>query len=125
MDDFESWRHQVRLLFQARPQWQIIAEVSDGLEAVQKAEDLKPDLILLDIGLPKLNGIEAAQRIRQVSPSSKIIFLSQNNDRDIVQAALSTGALGYVHKTHARSDLLPAIEAVLQGRQSVSSSIKS
>jgi CheY-like chemotaxis protein len=86
--------------------------------------DLKPDLIVLDIGLPKLNGIEAARRIRQLSPSSKIIFLSQNNDRDIVQVALSTGALGYVHKTQARSDLLPAIEAVLQGRQFVSSSIK-
>jgi DNA-binding NarL/FixJ family response regulator len=124
VDDFERWRHQVRLLFQARPQWQIIAEVSDGSEAVQKVAHLKPDLIVLDIGLPKLNGIEAARRIRQLSPSSKIIFLSQNNDRDIVQAALSTGALGYVQKTDVRSDLLPAIEAVLQGRQFVSSSIK-
>ena len=123
-DDFEDWRRQVRLLFQARPQWQIIAEASDGSEAVQKAADLKPDLIVLDIGLPKLNGIEAARRIRQLSPSSKIIFLSQVNDREIVQAGLSTGALGYVHKTHVRSDLLPAIEVVLQGRQFVSSSIK-
>jgi DNA-binding NarL/FixJ family response regulator len=124
VDDFEGWRDQVRLLFQARPQWQIIAEVSDGSEAVQKVADLKPDLIVLDISLPKLNGIEAARRIRQLSPSSKIIFLSQNNDRDIVQAALSTGALGYVHKRDVRSDLLPAIEAVLQGKQFVSSSIK-
>jgi DNA-binding NarL/FixJ family response regulator len=112
------------LLFQARPQWQIIAEMSDGSEAVQKAADLKPDLIVLDIGLPKLNGIEAARRIRHLSPSSTIVFLSQNNDLDIVRAALSTGALGYVQKTDVRSDLLPAIEAVLQGRQFVSSSIK-
>jgi DNA-binding NarL/FixJ family response regulator len=125
VDDFEGWRHQVRLLFQARPQWQIIAEVSDGPEAVQKAADLKPDLIVLDIGLPKLNGIEAARRIRHLSPSSTIVFLSQNNDPDVVRAALSTGALGYVHKTDLRSDLLPAIEAVLQGRQFVSSSIRS
>ena len=124
MDDFESWRYQVRLLFQARPQWQIIAEMSDGSEAVQKVADLKPDLIVLDIGLPKLNGIEAARRIRQLSPSSTIVFLSQNNDPDVVLAALSTGALGYVQKTDGRSDLLPAIEAVLQGRQFVSSSIK-
>ena len=123
-DDYEPWRRQVRLLFQARPRWQIIAEVSDGSEAVQKVADLKPDLIVLDIGLPKLNGIEAARRIRQLSPGSKIIFLSQNNDRDIVQVALSTGALGYVHKTYAKSDLLRAIEAVLQCRKFVSSSIK-
>ncbi len=123
-DDFENWRRQVHSLLQARPAWQVIAEASDGSETVQKAADLKPDLIVLDIGLPKLNGIEAARRIRQLSPSSKIIFLSQVNDREVVQTGLSTGALGYVHKTHVRSDLLPAIEAVLQGREFVSSSIK-
>jgi DNA-binding NarL/FixJ family response regulator len=67
-EDFEGWRRQVRLLFQARPQWQIIVEVSDGTEAVRKAQELKPDLILLDIGLPKLNGIQAAQEIRQLPP---------------------------------------------------------
>ena len=94
VDDFEDWRRQVHSLLQARPEWQVIAEASDGSEAVQKAEELKPDLILLDIGLPKLNGIEAARQIRQRSPSSKIIFLSQNNDLDVVQAALSTGASG-------------------------------
>jgi len=66
-DDYEGWRRQVRLLFQERPQWHVIAEASDGSEAVQKAEELKPDLILLDIGLPKLNGIEAARRIQQLS----------------------------------------------------------
>jgi DNA-binding NarL/FixJ family response regulator len=124
VDDFEGWRDQVRILFQARPQWQIIAEVSDGSEAVQKAADLKPDLIVLDISLPKLNGIEAARQIQQFSPNSRIVFLSQNNDLDIVRAAFSTGALGYVCKPDSQSDLLPAIEAVLQGRQFVSSSIK-
>ena len=124
VDDFEGWRRQVRLLFQAQPQWQIIAEVSDGSEAVQKVADLKPDLIVLDIGLPKLNGIEAARGMRHLSPTSTIVFLSLNNDPDVVRAALSAGALGYVHKTDVARDLLPAIEAVLQGRQFVSSSIK-
>ena len=124
MDDFEGWRYEVRLLFQARSQWQIIAEMSDGLEVVQKVADLKPDLIVLDIGLPKVNGIEAARQIRRLSPNSTIVFLSQNNDPDVVRAALSTGALGYVQKIDVRSDLLPAIEAVLQGRQFVSGSIK-
>jgi DNA-binding NarL/FixJ family response regulator len=120
VDDFEGWRHQVRLLFQAQPQWQIIAEASDGSEAVHIAAELKPDLILLDISLPKLNGIEATPRIRQLSPSSKIIFLSQHNDLDIVRAALGTGALGYVRKTDAGSELLPAVDAVLRGKQFVS-----
>jgi DNA-binding NarL/FixJ family response regulator len=124
VDDFENWRRQVHSLLQARPAWQVIAEASDGSEAVQKAEDLKPDLILLDIGLPKLNGIEAARRIRQRSPSSKIIFLSQNSDLDVVRAAVATGALGYVLKTDAGRELLPAVDAVLRGKQFVSSSLK-
>ncbi len=123
-DDYEGWRRQARLLFQARPEWQLIAEASDGSEAIQKAGELKPDLIVLDIGLPKLNGIEAARQIRQLSPSSKIVFLSQNNDRDIVGAALSTGALGYVHKTDGQSELLAAVDAVLRGKQYLSSSLK-
>ena len=124
VDDFENWRRQVHSLLQARPAWQVIAEASDGSEAVQKAEDLKPDLILLDIGLPKLNGIQAARRIRQRSPSSKIVFLSQNSDLDVVRAALGTGALGYVLKTDAGRELLPAVDAVLRGKQFVSSSLK-
>ena len=97
-DDFENWRRQVRLLFQARPAWHVICEASDGLDAVQKAKELKPDLILLDIGLPKLNGIEAARQIRQVSPSSKIVFLSLDKSLEVVRTALSTGAQGYVYK---------------------------
>ena len=123
-DDFEGWRRQVRSLLRARPEWQVIAEASDGSEAVQKAEELKPDLIVLDIGLPKLNGIEAARQIRQRSPSSKIIFLSQNSNLDVVRAALDMGALGYVRKTDARRELLPAMDAVLRGKQFVSSSLK-
>ena len=97
-DDYTDWRCQVCLVLQARPEWQVISEASDRLEAVGKAQDLKPDIILLDIGLPKLNGIEAARQMRQVSPGSKIIFLSQNNNLEIVRAALGTGALGYVRK---------------------------
>jgi DNA-binding NarL/FixJ family response regulator len=123
-DDFEDWRRQVRLVLRARPEWQVIAEASDGPEVVQKAQDLKPDLILLDIGLPQINGIEAARRIRQCCPSSKIIFLSQNKELDIVRAAMGTGALGYIRKTDARRELLPAVDAVLQGKQFVSSSLK-
>jgi DNA-binding NarL/FixJ family response regulator len=103
-----------------RSELQVICEVSDGMEAVQKAEELKPDLILLDIGLPKLNGIEAARQIRKLSPQSKIIFVSQESSADMVQAALSSGALGYVVKTRAGSDLLAAIEAAILEKQFVS-----
>lgn len=117
VDDFKAWRRHVGLLLQARPAWQVIAEALDGSEAVQKAKELKPDVILLDIGLPILNGIEAARRIQQLSPNSKIIFLAADNSLDIVQEVLSTGVQGYVQKAHAQSDLLPAIDAVLQGKQ--------
>ena len=79
---------------------------------------------MLDIGLPKLNGIEAARQIRQLSPSSKIVFLSQDNDLSVVRAALGTGAQGYVYKMDVPRDFLPAIEAVLRGKQFVSSSLK-
>lgn len=107
-----------------RPEWQVICEESDGLEAVQRAGELRPDLILLDIGLPKLNGIEAARRIRQLSPNSKIIFLTQETSLDVVQGALSTGAQGYVYKADAQSHLLPAIDSSLRGMQFVSSRLQ-
>jgi len=121
-DDFEDWLRQVRSLLQSRPGWQVIADASDGPEAVQKAEDLKPDLILLDIGLPKLNGIEAAQQIRQLSPNSRIVFVSQNKDPDVIRAAFGTGALGFVSKIDAKRELLLAGDAVLRGEQFISSS---
>jgi DNA-binding NarL/FixJ family response regulator len=124
VDDYEDWRRTVRELLRQSPELQVICEVADGLEAVRKAGELKPDLILLDIGLPQLNGIEAARRIRQLSPNSKIVFVSMDNSLDIVQLALGTGGLGYVCKGEAGSELLPAIEAVLRGEQFVSSGIE-
>jgi DNA-binding NarL/FixJ family response regulator len=123
-DDCADWRRQIRLLLEARTDWQIICEIADGSEAVAKAEQMRPHLILLDIGLPNLNGIEAARLMNNQSPASKILFVSLHDSRDVVQAALSTGALGYVAKSEVRSQLLPAIEAVLQGRQFVSAGLK-
>jgi DNA-binding NarL/FixJ family response regulator len=123
VDDFEAWRQYVCSELKTRQQLQIVGQASDGLEAVHIAEELKPDLILLDIGLPNLNGIEAARQIGKVAPESKIIFVTQESSPEIVQAALSSGARGYVAKTRAASDLLAAIEAVLEGRQFVSSGL--
>jgi CheY-like chemotaxis protein len=103
---------------------QVVCEASDGLEAVQKAQELTPDLILLDIGLPKLNGIEAARQIRKLAPNSTILFLSANSSLDIVEEALRAGASGYVVKSDARSELLSAVQAVIQGKRFVSSRLK-
>jgi DNA-binding NarL/FixJ family response regulator len=99
--------------------------LSDGLEAAQKAEELQPDLILLDLGLPGLNGIEAARQIRKCAPRSRILFVSENRTREVVDAALDTGALGYILKSDARMELLLALDAVLHGKRHVSAKVDS
>jgi DNA-binding NarL/FixJ family response regulator len=101
-------------------EFQVIGEASDGLEAVERAAQSQPDLILLDIGLPRLNGIEAAGRISAVSPASKVLFLSQNSDPEVVEAALSDGARGYVLKSQAGCELLLAMTAALRNERFVS-----
>ena len=121
MDDFAAWRRYVLENLRRNQNLQVIDVASDGLEGVLKAEVLQPDLILLDIGLPKLNGIEAARRIRKVAPDSKIIFLTQESSAEVVETALSLGARGYVLKEDAERDLLAALEAVILGRTFVSS----
>ena len=120
VDDFERFRRFVCSMLDKRRDLQVIGEASDGLEAVRKAEELKPDLIVLDIGLPTLTGIEVARQIRKSCPQCKILFLTQESSAGVVQEALALGALGYVVKVHARSELLAALEAVLDGRQFVS-----
>lgn len=123
VDDFEPWRRSVSSILQKVPKLQVICEVSDGLEAVQKAGELKPDLILLDIGLPGLNGVDAARQIRKLVPESKILFMSQESDADVVQETLSLGILGYVLKSDVGRELLTAVQAVLQGERFVSSGL--
>ena len=115
VEDHEQFRRFIYSTLEKAPELQVVDIASDGLAAVQKAEELQPDLILLDIGLPKLNGIEAARRIRKLSPESKILFVSQELSADIVREALGTGASGYVVKTDAGRELLEAVRAVLRG----------
>jgi DNA-binding NarL/FixJ family response regulator len=123
VDDSLLFRRFIHWVLGQKEELRVVGEVSDGLEAVQKAEELQPDLILLDIGLPDLNGLEAAKRIGQVAPSSKILFVTMYSDADIVQAALSNGAMGYVLKSDAGYELLAAIEAALEGKRYVSSGL--
>jgi DNA-binding NarL/FixJ family response regulator len=125
VDDFAPWRRFLIAKLRENPNLRIVGVVSDGLEAVLKAEELHPDLILLDIGLPKMNGIEAARRIRKIAPNSKILFLSQELDLDVARAALSEGGHGYVVKSDADNELFAAIEEVMQGKKFVSSRLPS
>ena len=123
-DDFAPWPRFISSIIVKHIDWHIVGEAADGFETVKKAEELKPDLILLDIGLPELNGIEAARQLRELVPNSKILFLSGLHDPDIVREALRTGASGYVVKSDVGSELTKAIEATLRGEQFVSSSAR-
>ena len=115
VEDHEQFRRFICSTLEKAPELQVVGIVSDGLAAIQKAEELRPDLILLDIGLPKLNGIEAARRIRGLSPETKILFVSQESSADMVREALGTGASGYIVKTDAGRELLEGVNAVLRG----------
>src|SRR4029453_3642877 len=120
VDDYEPWRCHVRSVLQSTNEWHIVGEAGDGPEAIQRAEALKPDLILLDVGLPTLSGIKVAERILAVNPTQKILFISEH--RSLAEGALATGARGYIIKSDAAFELLPAMEAIINGRRYVGAS---
>jgi DNA-binding NarL/FixJ family response regulator len=115
VDDFEPWHRFVSSLLHNAPLLKIVGQAFDGMEAVQKATELQPDVILLDIGLPALSGIEAALRIRKCAPKSQILFVSAHRGGDMVNAAMATGAMGYIVKSNANKELLPALQALRCG----------
>jgi len=123
VDDFKEWREIVRVALRTKLGLHLFEEAADGLEAVQKAQEMQPDIVVLDIGLPMLNGIEVARHIRRISAKSKVVFLTENPSRDITEAALQDGASGYVVKSAFASELIPAIQAVLEGRQFLSAKL--
>ena len=113
VDDCQQWRETLRSMLEAIPGYQVVAEAGDAVEAIQKVAQLHPEIVLLDIGMPVLNGIEAASRIRRASPNTKIVFVTQEDDRDIRTAALATGAEGYLLKSKVAFDLIPAVDALV------------
>ena len=125
VEDSEPFRRLVVVMLQqnAEAKYEVAAEAADGLEAVRKAEEFQPDVVLMDIGLPKMNGIESARLIRKKVPRGRIVFLAEQNDVYVVQDAIEMGALGYVHKSRTVTDLLPAIEEALLGRRFVSENL--
>jgi DNA-binding NarL/FixJ family response regulator len=123
VDDFDLWKSFVAARLRERPDLEIVGFASDGLQAVQKAEELQPDIILLDMMLPKLNGIEAAQQIRRDVPKTKILFVSSESDLESVHSAFQAGGSGYISKMDAAEELLHGIESVLRGERFVSSSL--
>jgi DNA-binding NarL/FixJ family response regulator len=122
VDDFPSWRQFVATMLQEHPQYRIVGEAADGAEAVRRCAELQPDLVLLDIGLPRIHGIEAAKRICAVAPRSKILFVSENQCRDIVETALQASSCtrGYILKSDAGADLWAGLQAMLEDKQFVS-----
>ena len=123
VDDYQGFREFICSVLVKDSRLQIVGDASDGLDAVCKAEQLQPDLIVLDIGLPKLNGIEVARQICLRVPKSKILFLTLETSPDVVQEALAIGARGFVAKAKAGTELLAAVDAVLEGRRFVSSNL--
>jgi CheY-like chemotaxis protein len=119
VEDYAPFREVISSMLQQRSEFQVV-EARDGVEAIQTARELQPDLVVIDIGLPKLNGIDAAIHIRKVAPRANLLFLSQESDADIVEEAFRHGARAYVHKHYVLDHLLPAIEVVLWGNQFVS-----
>jgi DNA-binding NarL/FixJ family response regulator len=112
VDDHPVVRHGLKTLLGAHPGWEIIDEAGDGVEAVDKANLLRPDVVVLDITMPKMNGLEACRLIRQSVPTSEILIVTQHDSPQMMREALGAGARGYVVKSNAARDLLAAVEAV-------------
>lgn len=123
VDDHEPWRRQVRALLHCHGTSQVIGEAADGVDAVQRAQELAPDLILLDIELPSMNGIEAARKILTNDPRARILFVTAHRSWDIAEAAFATGAHGYLLKQDAGHELLPATQAVARDRPFISTAL--
>jgi len=124
VDDFLPWQRWVLSMFESEPDLKLVSVASDGLEAVQKAKQIRPDVVLMDLSLPERSGFEATREIRIFSPNSKILFLTEHRGADLIRAAFDLGVSGYILKSDANADLVRGIWAVLVGQQFVSRSLR-
>jgi len=115
-DDHELVRQGLHTLLETQPGWQVVGEAKDGAEAVKKSAALKPDIIVLDIGMPQLNGLGAIRKIAKVLPGAKILILSMHESDSLVREVLEAGARGYVTKSSASRELVSAVEALQRGK---------
>jgi DNA-binding NarL/FixJ family response regulator len=113
VDDCEPWRRAVCAMLAEDADLEVVCEGADGLEAVQKCEERQPDMVLLDIQLPKVNGLDAARQIHEVSPGTKVLFLSSYHSLEVMREALKLGA-AFIVKADAAQDLLPIIRSVVR-----------
>jgi DNA-binding NarL/FixJ family response regulator len=116
VDDHPVVRQGLKTLLEGRSGWEVIGEASDGAEAVAKAKDLNPDVMVLDVTMPVMNGLEACRLLRKQTPQLEILFVTQHDSPQMMREALEAGARGYVVKSNAARDLLAAVEAVSQHR---------
>lgn len=113
VDDYQPFRQFIASMLRKIREVQVVGEAADGLEAVSQAGELRPDLVLMDVGLPGVNGIEAARRIRKLDPECQIVFLSLESSPDVITEALELGAVSYIIKENVGTELLPVVEAVI------------
>jgi DNA-binding NarL/FixJ family response regulator len=116
VDDHPIVRQGLKTLLEGHAGWEVIGEASDGAEALEKAKDLAPDVMVLDVTMPRMNGLEACRLLRRQSPALEILFVTQHDSPQMMREALEAGARGYVVKSNAARDLLAAVEAVSQHR---------